>query len=69
MSRSVLIVDDEPLIARTLSNALKDAGYDASTAGTAEAAEKALVGAKPLSMNAYKIEISKALVRRAIMAS
>ncbi len=35
----------------------------------AEAAEKALVGAKPLSMNAYKIEISKALVRRAIMAS
>ena len=35
----------------------------------AEAAEKAMAGAKPLSMNAYKIEISKALVKRAIMDS
>ena len=45
MSRSVLIVDDEPLIARTLSNALREAGFDTRTASTAEAAEKTLFGA------------------------
>ena len=32
-----------------------------------KAAEKALEGAKPLSMNAYKIQIAKTLVKRAIM--
>ena len=32
----------------------------------ADAAEEALAGAKPLSMNAYKIEIAKTLVKRAI---
>jgi CO/xanthine dehydrogenase FAD-binding subunit len=32
-----------------------------------EAAEQAVSGAKPLSMNAYKIEITKALVKRAIL--
>jgi xanthine dehydrogenase YagS FAD-binding subunit len=31
-----------------------------------DAAEEALAGAKPLSMNAYKIEIAKTLVKRAI---
>jgi len=35
----------------------------------AEAAEAALAGAKPLSMNAYKIEIAKTLVKRAILES
>ena len=35
----------------------------------ADAAEAALAGAKPLSMNAYKIEIAKALVKRAILQS
>jgi xanthine dehydrogenase YagS FAD-binding subunit len=33
----------------------------------ADAAEEALAGAKPLSMNAYKIEIAKTLVKRAIL--
>lgn len=33
----------------------------------AAAAEAALAGAKPLSMNAYKIEIAKTLVKRAIL--
>jgi len=33
----------------------------------AEAAEAAVAGAKPLSMNAYKIEETKVLVRRAIV--
>jgi xanthine dehydrogenase YagS FAD-binding subunit len=32
-----------------------------------DAAEAALAGAKPLSMNAYKIEIAKTLVKRAIL--
>jgi xanthine dehydrogenase YagS FAD-binding subunit len=36
---------------------------------TADAAEVALAGAKPLSMNAYKIEIAKTLVKRAILQS
>jgi xanthine dehydrogenase YagS FAD-binding subunit len=35
----------------------------------AEAAEAALAGAKPLSLNAYKIEIAKTLVKRAILES
>ncbi len=39
MGRSVLIVDDEPLIARTLSSALTEAGFQTQTASTAEAAE------------------------------
>jgi xanthine dehydrogenase YagS FAD-binding subunit len=34
----------------------------------AEAAEKALADAKPLSMNAYKVEIAKTLVKRAILS-
>ena len=34
-----------------------------------DAAEAALAGAKPLSMNAYKIEIAKTLVKRAILQS
>ena len=51
MSRSVLIVDDEPLIARTLSSALRDAGFDAQTASTAEAAEGKLFGdAEPVDL-------------------
>jgi len=35
----------------------------------ADASEAALAGAKPLSMNAYKIEIAKTLVKRAILQS
>jgi xanthine dehydrogenase YagS FAD-binding subunit len=35
----------------------------------AAAGEAALAGAKPLSMNAYKIEIAKTLVKRAILQS
>ena len=38
MLKSVLIVDDEVLLARTLANALRDAGWEAVTADSAEAA-------------------------------
>jgi len=47
------IIEGKPLEARTAD----------------EAAEAAVAGAKPLSMNAYKIEETKALVRRAILQS
>jgi xanthine dehydrogenase YagS FAD-binding subunit len=35
----------------------------------AEAAEQAIAGAQPLGMNAYKVEIAKTLVKRAILQS
>ncbi|HEX7879221.1 MAG TPA: response regulator [Candidatus Eisenbacteria bacterium] len=38
----VLIVEDEKLLARTLSRAMKDAGYRTVTVGSAELAEKQL---------------------------
>ena len=34
VAQKVLIVDDETLLLRTLSNALRDAGYDVLPAGT-----------------------------------
>jgi xanthine dehydrogenase YagS FAD-binding subunit len=34
----------------------------------AEAAEQAVAGAQPLEMNAYKVEIAKTLVKRAILS-
>ena len=40
MPKSILIVDDERLLARTLSKALKEAGYRTATAATAEQSEK-----------------------------
>jgi xanthine dehydrogenase YagS FAD-binding subunit len=42
-------------------------GQPINEATAAEAAEKALKGAKPLSKNAYKVEIAKILIKRAIM--
>ena len=42
MPKSVLIVDDEPLLARTLANALRDVGFDAVTAESVEQAEQVL---------------------------
>jgi xanthine dehydrogenase YagS FAD-binding subunit len=34
----------------------------------AEAAEQAMAGARPLSMSAYKVEIAKTLVKRALLS-
>ena len=42
MSKSVLIVDDETLLCRTLANAVRDAGHLAVTADSAEAAMRLL---------------------------
>ena len=46
VSKSVLIVDDERLIARTLANALSEAGFDTRTASNAEAAERQILAAE-----------------------
>ncbi|MFZ5646414.1 MAG: FAD binding domain-containing protein, partial [Bacillota bacterium] len=42
-------------------------GKELSEEAVAEAAGLALAGAKPLSKNAYKVEIAKTLVKRALM--
>jgi DNA-binding response OmpR family regulator len=42
VSKCVLIVEDESLLRRTLASALRDAGYEAVTAESAEAAEQHL---------------------------
>lgn len=39
MRRKVLIVDDEPLLVRTLSQAFREAGFEVAAAGSAEEAE------------------------------
>jgi len=44
--RHILIVEDERLLARTLSNALKEAGYKTATATTAESAERQIFSGK-----------------------
>ena len=46
VSKSVLIVDDERLIARTLSSALAEAGFDTRTASNAEVAERQIFGSE-----------------------
>ena len=50
MPKSVLIVDDEKLLVRTLSNALKEAGYKITIAGSAEQAEKHVFGDPPFDL-------------------
>jgi DNA-binding NtrC family response regulator len=50
LAKSVLIVDDEKLLVRTLSNALKEAGYRITVAGSAEQADKHLFGDPPFDL-------------------
>ena len=50
MTKSVLIVDDEKLLVRTLSNALKEAGYRIAVAGSAEQADKHVFGDPPFDL-------------------
>ena len=59
-------VAPEPLRAREAEAFLKGRPIDETTAG--EAGELAIGGAKPLSMNAYKMEIAKTLVKRALLS-
>jgi xanthine dehydrogenase YagS FAD-binding subunit len=55
-----------PVRAKKAEQFLKGRSIDNDTA--AEAAAQAVLGAWPLSKNAYKIEITKALVKRALMS-
>jgi DNA-binding response OmpR family regulator len=50
LAKSVLIVDDEKLLVRTLSNALKEAGYKITVAGSAEQADKYVFGEQPFDL-------------------
>jgi xanthine dehydrogenase YagS FAD-binding subunit len=59
-------VGPAPARAKGAEESLK--GRPITRDGAEEAAEKALAGAKPLGKNAYKVEIAKTLVRRAILA-
>ncbi len=59
-------VAPEPLRADKAEAVIKGRPIDGKAA--AEAAEAAMEGAMPLTMNEYKAEIAKALVRRAILA-
>jgi xanthine dehydrogenase YagS FAD-binding subunit len=54
-----------PVRSRAAEETLK--GKPISEAGAAEAAEIAMSGTKPLSMNGYKIEIAKTLINRALL--
>lgn len=59
-------VSPKPLRATNAEEALKGEVIDAQSAERAAGA--AVKGARPMSMNAYKIEITKALVKRAILS-
>jgi two-component system response regulator AtoC len=50
LHKSVLIVDDEQLLARTLSTVLREAGYRTVVAGSAEDAERHVFGDAPLDL-------------------
>ena len=58
-------VAPEPLRAVKAEEAMKQRTVD--TALAVEAAEQAVAGARPLKMNAHKVEITKALVKRAVL--
>ncbi len=50
MPKSVLIVDDEMLLARTLSKVLREAGFRTATAASAEGAERHVFGDIPFDL-------------------
>jgi xanthine dehydrogenase YagS FAD-binding subunit len=54
-----------PVRARAAEVLLK--GKQINEASAAEAAEIAMSAAKPLSMNGYKIEIAKTVIKRALL--
>ncbi len=58
-------VAPKPIKAKKAGEVLKGRPVDQDTA--AEAAEQAMAGARPLSMNGYKVEVARALIARAIL--
>jgi xanthine dehydrogenase YagS FAD-binding subunit len=59
-------VGPAPVRAQKAEEVLKGRSIDSKLAS--EAADQAVAGAKPLSMNAYKVEITRRLVERAILS-
>lgn len=68
MHKSVLIVDDEQLLARTLSTVLREAGYQTVVAGSAEEAEQHVFGASPMDLVVMDVRLPResgiAMVKR-----
>jgi xanthine dehydrogenase YagS FAD-binding subunit len=59
-------VAPKPIRGRNAEEAMKGRPIDVETA--VEAAEQAMAGARPLSMNSYKVEVAKALIKRAVLS-
>ena len=68
MHKSVLIVDDEQLLARTLSTVLREAGYQTVVAGSAEEAEPHVFGETPMDLVVMDVRLPResgiAMVKR-----
>lgn len=57
MNRRVLLVDDEVLLLRTLSTALREAGFDVLAASSAEDADRQLVRAEPVDILVLDVKL------------
>ncbi|MBD3161068.1 MAG: response regulator [Candidatus Eisenbacteria bacterium] len=57
LSPRVLIVDDEVLLLRTLSNALREGGFDVLVASSAEEAERELSAAEPVDLLVLDVKL------------
>lgn len=57
MSPRILIVDDEVLLLRTLSNALREGGFDVLVASSAEEAERKLENAEPVDVLVLDVKL------------
>lgn len=59
LHKSVLIVDDEQLLARTLSTVLREAGYRTVVAGSAEEAEPHVFGDAPMDLIVVDVRLPR----------
>jgi DNA-binding response OmpR family regulator len=59
LHKSVLIVDDEQLLARTLSTVLREAGYTTVVAGSAEEAERHVFGTTPMDLIVMDVRLPR----------
>jgi DNA-binding response OmpR family regulator len=59
LHKSVLIVDDEQLLARTLSTVLREAGYRTVVAGSAEEAERYAFGESPMDLIVVDVRLPR----------
>jgi DNA-binding response OmpR family regulator len=59
LHKSVLIVDDEQLLARTLSTVLREAGYRTVVAGSAEEAERYVFGESPMDLIVMDVRLPR----------